>query len=552
MYKDKLIERLPEAFQNNPEMIAYLEAAGELFDEFSASIVEFDTYRDAETIRADRIKDLAYQVGMNFPRNIDEVSRRKIMRDIHDLYSRVGVKKFSEWLFTLLGWDVDIELAWLPNPHHYDPSIADIHGIDNTTVTKAPDFRKADHRIFYIGESFIEPDGNVYFKGRTFFDETYTIDKLEIVGEDYDPLTKYRTEEKVGATPYIYINVKDDEYDLLPPSYVYDPTGQTFSYGRKEQYEVVQNIISFFIYNEYRPTHVKVVVMVKTEKNEDPTIVDDDMEIDLVSKPLELEDNVVLEMEADSRLDHTISSSDFFLAGAPPSPFGRKMVIAPYVIKYGETRAVVFTDEQPQPFSGADTFSFYTPDPDPYEFRRVFHDRTSFYSSKREVGEVYEEIVDDDEALALEMDVFADLFGISENEEPASIIVREPTTITSENFRTLVPPANEYLLGTTSDNGVTFAEDALVSFNVTGDAVEADVGEKTFTYFYSMDVMVKDAVQKPDWDFLLSDPIEGNLTNMVDWNEVMFLPDYPLGFDLIIDVKYLPQPQWDNDPRNGT
>lgn len=544
MYKEKLIERLPEAYQDNPEMIAYLEAAGELFDEFTKSIVDFDTYRDPATIRSDRIKDLAYQVGMNFPRNIDEMSRRKIMRDIHSLYSRVGVKKFSEWLFRLLDWDASVELAWLPNPQHYDPSIADIHSIDAPPPKKSPDFRKADHRIFYIGESYIETDGSVYFRGRTFFDEadTITIDKLEIVGEEYDIESKERTIENVSATPYIYINVRSDEYGILPTSYVYDSTGDTFEFGSKEQFEVVQNIINFFIYDEFRPSHVKVVVMMKTDKNASPTVVYDDVDLEPISKPVSVSDKVVLIDDHDSRLDHVVSSSDFFLSGIPPSPFGRKMVLAPF-------------DEEtitPEATVGGEEFTFYTPDMDSHDFRRVFHDRTTFYSSQREVGNVFEEVVDDDPAISLEMDIVADLYGVSEDEEPAKIIIREPTTISSENFNSVTPPEDEYMVGTTDDGGETFAKDALVSFNIRDKKIEADIGEKTFTYYYDMDVLSKDAVQNPDWQFLLTNPVVGNMINMTSWNEVLFLPKKPLGFDLIVDVKYLPQPQWDNDPRHGT
>lgn len=582
-YKEKLIQRLPEAFQNSPEIIRYVETAGELFDEYVKTIEGFDHYRDYTGNDLKRLRQLAIDFGMMFPRNLNEDTQRRIVRDIHDIYSRVGTSRFTDWVFRIIGWDIDIEHAWLPNPDQYDPSIADIHNLDQygrETDVPVTNFYEADYRAFYIGDTYVADDGNVYFKGRRFFDKDNTIDQLEIVGEDYDVLTKYRTSDKVGATPYVFVRVEEENYSNFLTSYVYQPTGEVFKYDRKEQFAVIENILNYYVFDEFRPTHVRVVIIVKTETIEDDVTVYDDVSTEYESKPLLMYDDAVITHEETSRLDHEMVVGGLFLSGTPPHPFGRKMSLAPLdvdkliesvrdvdentLLRYADKanerktknryRTERPMDFQPTPLAGTKEFTFYTPDREEFEFRLVFSTVDDFLSAHIEKGSIdsvytfpYE---DDDESLTLNFDLKTETYGITEGASPPSIIIREPTDVTSPNFTPSTITGREFMVGKSSDQGETFSDDYLLKSDFVNGSHEAIDEDLTFTYSYDIEVLVKENNRQQTYTTLMTNPNNGDLLGLTDWNNILFVPQIPLGFDFVVDVKYLEQPLWDNDPRN--
>jgi hypothetical protein len=568
-YKDTLINRVPESYQHHEGVIDYLSVAGELFDEYQAAIVNMDSYRDFNDVDSRRIRQLAIDFGMNFPRNINEETQRNIIRDIHDIYSRVGIKRFTDWVFRLIGWEIDVQEAWLPNPNQYDPSIADIHKLDSygkpsdVTIT---DFYSADYRAFYIGESYVADDGNVYFRGRRFFDKTISIDQLEIVGEHYDEMTKVRTEDKVGSTPYIFVNVKEENYTNFLNSYVYQPTGEIYGFNPLEQFTIIENILNYFVYDSFRPSHVRVVIIVKTETNEDYLTIYDDVSTKYLSKPLIMEDDGVVTLEETSRLDHTIVSGDLFMSGTPPHPFGRKMSIAPIdsakwigadTLRYSSLsdgsvyryRIDSVMNFQPVPLSRTNEFSFYTPDKEEYDFRLVFATEDDFLSAHIELGtleDVYDfPFPEDHESLSLLFDLKTDSYGIMSSSSSTAIIIREPTTVTSNAF----DRSGTMVMGNTTDSGVTFADDFLLKTNFKTNSCSVVKTLSTFTYYSDLTIKVKEHNRNPLFTTLMNNPDIGDLDDLVDWNTIMFVPNIPLGFDLVVDTKYRAQPTWENDPR---
>lgn len=614
-YEELLIERIPEAFQNNPEVVRYLTVAGRLFDEYMAAIENFDSYRNYSDIELERLRNLALDFGMQFPRNIDEQTQRLIIRDIHDIYSRVGVRDFMNWLFKIIGWTVEIENAWLPNPDYYDFSIADIHNIDRIGERQssfAEEERNLDYSLFYIGETFIATDyseggeGNVYFRGRKFFDEEQTIDKLQIVGEDYDPQTEYRTDEKVGATPYLFITVLDQDYSVFQNNYTVDEIEQDtdgignrrFALTKRELLNVVEGILSYYILEDFRPTNIRVVILAKEKRIEDDMVVNESFSAIYVSNPLEIIDRTVVDTEDNSRLDHVISAGDKFLAGAPPHGFGAKMSITPsdYPLRIDKelfNNTSVDLEEpydlqgsdsiieketfsfQPTPITGAEEFAFYTPDRESYEFRLVFHQFKDFIYDHEAIGtldQIYNfPYARDNPNLILNLDFMTDTFGVgssigganlSEGEEPAKstqIITRSPTTITSPNFRATEDIVREYMVGRTNDGGTTFESNRVLFASFEEDLYTAQDEEVTFTYYYDMTVYRKahdDAKAEGALDSYngffeyIKDPVRGDLDEFYDINTIMLLPNTRLGFDFVVDVKYLEMPVWSNDPRN--
>lgn len=113
LYKDLLPQRIPEFQQGDNRLKEYLEAAGELFDEYVAEIESFDDYRDAAKAPEKRLQQLASQFAFTFPRNLNPELQRAVIRDLQSIYQKMGTMDLINWIFRLIGWDVEIEEAWV-------------------------------------------------------------------------------------------------------------------------------------------------------------------------------------------------------------------------------------------------------------------------------------------------------------------------------------------------------------------------------------------------------------------------------------------------------
>ena len=613
-YEELLIERIPEAFQGHPEVERYLTVAGRLFDEYVAAIENFDTYRDYSEIEIERIRDLALDFGMSFPRSLDEQTQRMIIRDIHDIYSRVSVRDFMNWIFSIIGWTVSIEQAWLPNPDYYDSSIADIHTIERIG-SKQSNFdqleQTVDYSLFYLGESYIANnyaeggEGNVYFRGRKFFDDEQTIDKLEIVGEDYDEKTKYRTNEKVGATPYLFITVLEQDYSVFNNNYTVEEEDEDgniierkYSFSERELLVVIEGILSYYILEYFRPTNIRVVILAKEKRLEDDLVINEDFTTVYDGAPLVLEDNTVIDVDDLSRLDHVISAGDKFLAGAPPHGFGSKMSLTPastpklidkvlfnersvdLKVPYNTDNSVIKQvppfEFQPTPLTGEDEFAFYTPDREEYDFRLVYTEFKNFiYDHNRldTLDEIYTfPYPRDNDQLLFCMDFQTSSFGLANSLDGSNnlvdngldpmsteIIVRSPTTVTSPNFEPRAIEGKEYMVGKTPDGGSNFDSNYLMFSSFETDYYSAQDEQVHFTYYYNMKVYAKThhadtgekkVDSKAGFYEIMENPTQGDLEELSDINTLLLLPTTKLGFDFVVDVKYHKMPVWSNDPRN--
>lgn len=127
-YNEILRHRIPEAFQDNENLDAYLEASGEVFDEFLKTIKEHDTYKDYKTIAERRLSTLLNRYGLRLSRKLPPEVLRMIVRDITTIYNTNGTYSAIEWAMKLIGISYRIEKAWLIDPHLYLPGVGDPFG----------------------------------------------------------------------------------------------------------------------------------------------------------------------------------------------------------------------------------------------------------------------------------------------------------------------------------------------------------------------------------------------------------------------------------------
>lgn len=565
-YRDLLPKRIPESLQSDNELNQYLEAAGELFDEFVAEIESFDDYFDPAKVAEKRLSQLAAQFAMNFPRNLNTELQRSIIRDLEAVYQKLGTRDMINWIFRLIGWDVSLEYAWVLNPERYDPEVKHMFSLDDygreQMDNAITDFYSRDYRAFLLGEEIVFENGT-YFRGRRFFDQRETFLKQEIVGEHYNERTKTRTPDKAMSTPYMFIRVSEEAYNIFISPYVDEDSGITYDYTEVEFFKVVENILNFFLFEEMRATHVRVVIIVTAQNLQDDFVVQDELTETWESDPVAVEDISVVADVEESVLHHELVVGTDFLSGAPPSPYNKDVVLSaigyrnlvdatytPYVDGYDRNYVIIREEDYPVARCGTDSFRFVTPHEDTFWFRRAYTSEQTAINptSSGTTGIPY---TDELAELALNFDLVTDTFGIIDQPGSQEIIVRNSTDVTSPNFNTETKPLDAFDIGNTiidADTGEEiFDPNSVLAFDFrSGGELLANLDTKTYWYLYTVDVHYKTNNSQSFWDILTSNPTEGQLNNLTQANTLALNFAEQVPYDFILNIEYQAQPHWEN------
>lgn len=570
-YKELLPSRVPEAVQGENELKEYLEAAGELFDEFVAEIEAIDHYHDAARVPQKRLPQLAAQFAMEFPRNLNESLQRDIIRDLTALYQKCGTRDLINWIFRLIGWDVSLEYAWVLNPEKYDPEIKNVFGLDDygreQIETVITDYYRRDYRAFLLGQEMVFDNGT-YFRGRKFFDQRDTLLKNEIVGEYYDNQTKTRTPDKAMATPYLFIRVSEETYNIFISPYVDEETGIEYDYTEVEFFRVVENIFNFFLFEEMRASHVRVVIIVTAQNISDDFVISDEVTETWEADDLAMEELSVVGDAEYSIIYHDLLVGTDFLAGTPPSPYHKDVVLSSisyrnlvdhndpanvYVDQQDRTYVILQPENEPVPRCGTDTFHFFTPHEDTFWFRRAYESEDTVIDPTGTSSTVYDPYPDDLDDLTLLFDMETDEYAIVEFTPQLPIVVRNPTNVDSPNFTPSTKPADAFDIGgkvLDPDTGLeVFDSNLMVGFDFReGGELLANLNQKSFYYIYDMDIYSKENNASDVWALLVSNPTIGALNNLTTVNTIALVFNAQVPYDFIMNVEYQAQPHWENRP----
>lgn len=536
LYKDLLPTRIPEFQQGDNALREYLEAVGELFDEYSAAIENMDHYRDPTKVSEPRLKELASQFALNFPRNLNASLRRIILRDIQGIYQQMGTHDFINWIFRLIGWDVEIEDVWLLNPERFDPKMKTVFGLDDYEGEQAPapipDFTRRDFTSFMLGEAFTDSTGT-YFRGKRFFDLEDTYTKNEIVGEYYKPTTKVRTPDKVMKTPYIFVRVSTESYNIFISPYTDPDTGETWEYTTLEFFSVVENILRFFLFENFRTTSIRIIAIVTEQLVSDSGVVSDAVVEEWEYVPVSQEETAVSIQAEESHIVHPLVEGFDIRAGVPAHFLGKDMALSS--ISFGESVTtdgfqIVGTDgtpdavrieaEDPVARVGGDHFALIGPHEEEVTFSTPILAYYTAFNGYEADGATPKES--------------------APHYQP--IVLRNPSSIASAQFNPTTVPGNAYYLGAGTN------DDLMMSMDFINDVYEADEIQKTFLYSYDITVFTKAHHKETSWTETAITVEEGALNNLTDVNTILFIFNSPIKYDLIMDVTYHAQPTWENRP----
>lgn len=276
MKTEEILKRnLPEYQQGNADLDAYLEAAGEFLDGAKQAIEWFDYSRHPEKSTQYQLEKASYDRGMKLSPRVNESIRRRVLRDAAEIFRKNGTTDALVHALRTIGVTPNIENAWLYDPreirrgYRRDP---------NTGFTERYDISRIVYTDLLYGVEVIKPEG-IFFEGYEYVDylKENKLGPFPIVGERYEETPEFI--HPVEKTPYVIIRF--DGSDWLSPNKaptVDDEDEDVANFTPSERFELVMDVLRFFMFKTMRPTPMRVILIVDTIYIEDEMQIEDEYE----------------------------------------------------------------------------------------------------------------------------------------------------------------------------------------------------------------------------------------------------------------------------------
>ena len=276
MNTEELLKRnLPEYQQGNPDLDSYLEAAGEFLDGTKEAIEWMDYSRNSKKSTNYQLEKASNERGMVLSPRVNESIRRRILRDAAEIFRKNGTTDGLVHALRTIGVTPNIENAWL-----YDPrEIRRGYRRDPVTgFTERYDVSRIVYTDLLYGTEIITPNG-VFFEGYEYVDylKENKLGPFPIVGERYEETPEFI--HPVEKTPYIIIRF--DGSDWLAPDKaptVDDEDSDVANFTPSERFELVMDVLRFFLFKTMRPTPMRVILIVDTMYIQDEVEIEDEYE----------------------------------------------------------------------------------------------------------------------------------------------------------------------------------------------------------------------------------------------------------------------------------
>lgn len=278
--KNYLKTSVPEFQQEAPYLDGFLGAAGDLLDGTKESIEQFDYSHHYGKGTISEVEKSINDLGYRLPRGLPEGIKRQFLRDAHDIMIKNGTLDGLVLSLRLIGLNAEVNEGWLPYPEMMKKGMKKdpISGF----VTRYDITRYLYTDLLY-GEVY-DTDKGTYLRGYTYQDvfKENPLEYIPIVGEQYDGevITDTRFTETgitVAKTPYIIVRFSDGDFSLDTTQYETDNAGE-YEFTLNERFQLINEIISYFIAVGNRPTTVRVIIIVASQPIDEALHVEDVIE----------------------------------------------------------------------------------------------------------------------------------------------------------------------------------------------------------------------------------------------------------------------------------
>lgn len=271
--RETLKNNLPEFLKTYPELLEFLDAAGEFLNETKSEIEDFDYSHDYKKSTEYGLSQRLKSIGFEIPLYIDKNTSRTVLRDGIEAFLKKGTTDSLLWVLKIIGTTPTIRQAWLPSPNE----VRNGKKVNlNTGDEERYDITKFTYTDFLYGSAVTNENGT-FFRGYSYFDpfEEQPIENIPILGEFYKEAPEYIT--PVEKMPYIIVRIKDQDFNIVTEPYTDPATGEVYEYGLSEEYRAVENLIEYFLYQLARPATVRIIVVASVHLLEDIISTEDEV-----------------------------------------------------------------------------------------------------------------------------------------------------------------------------------------------------------------------------------------------------------------------------------
>lgn len=259
--QEQFRDNIPAALRNNDLILNYAEAIGEVFDEIRQDI-NYKAYEtDYAKSRFHTFDDVTANIGLRLSPFLKEQVTRRIVRDMPNIYTRLGTRGSLEWALKTLGYrSFQIDEVWVPNPDLVRKGY--YRGLFSHDEPRRYDIKPQSYTDFVVGEEYVTDQGT-FFKGHSYidFEKNDTISGVPIYGEGYSTYTGLTFKDMVSKTPYIIVRLYDTPlYDEVITDI--DPTtGVSIELTVQEKQKVVSDMIRYLIQNLQRTATTSIILV---------------------------------------------------------------------------------------------------------------------------------------------------------------------------------------------------------------------------------------------------------------------------------------------------
>ena len=264
--KDYLKRSIPEFQQGDGNLSSFLDAAGNFLGEVKESIEHFDNSKDYLNGTAFNVETTIKDKGTNLPQNFALEKKRLYLRDMTEIINKSGTIDGLVHSLKMIGFDAEIKHGWIQNPNDLSK------GFTKPILTGIPQ-RANIGRFFFAdmvyGEEYVDEDG-IFFRGNDYFNinsEDILIEDIPILGQSYKNIPQSR--DTVSSTPYLIILIKQGNFNIDVTDYFSEETGKTYQFTESEEFQLINDMIRFFISGSQKPTTVKYLIILFSQILED-------------------------------------------------------------------------------------------------------------------------------------------------------------------------------------------------------------------------------------------------------------------------------------------
>jgi len=256
-----LKRRIPEFQQGDTPLASYLEAAGEFLDGAKEAIVNLDNLHDYKNSTEFFYENTLEDRGYALPSRMVDEEKRRILQDLSEIHRKCGTLDGIIHAIRMAGIIPSIRIGWLPSP----TTVKKGYIVDPVTkVESRYDVNRYVYTKMMYGDIKNTQEGTFFYGYR--YEDTFSeneIGPLPIMGERYTEIPSNGV--SVAKTPYIIVNFQEGNRTIATDPVVDPETGEVYAYSSSEQFELLNDILEFFLVKKHRPSTMRIIIIVSLQ-----------------------------------------------------------------------------------------------------------------------------------------------------------------------------------------------------------------------------------------------------------------------------------------------